>query len=104
MLCFLVFCSKINTNVILAFDAANDTRKDFSDVEQSLTQELIEYMHTTVPYTIKRLLPADLKIIYIGNGNNDTSIEPNPFQSDFKSIANVIKGGVYLTDNITYNW
>ncbi|XP_011163532.1 probable ATP-dependent RNA helicase DHX34 [Solenopsis invicta] len=83
--------------------SVNDERKDFSKVEQSLTQELIEYMHTTIPYTIRRLLPADLKMIYVGNGNNDTSIELNPFQPDFKSIPNVIKGGVHVTDNITYN-
>ncbi|XP_011867722.1 PREDICTED: probable ATP-dependent RNA helicase DHX34 [Vollenhovia emeryi] len=84
-------------------DSANDERKDFSTVEQSLTQELIEYMHTTIPYTIRRLLPADLKMIYVGNGNNDTHIEPNPFHPTFTSIPNVIKGGAYVTDNITYN-
>lgn len=85
-------------------DDANDETRDFSKVEQDLTQELIEYMHTTVPYTIKRLLPADLKMIYVGNGNYDTCIEPNPFQADFKSIPNVIKGGTRVTDSITYNW
>lgn len=94
--------SKTNVHIILGSD--NDERKDFSKVEQSLTQELIEYMHTTIPYTIKRLLPADLKMIYVGNGNNGTSIKPNPFQSDFESIPNVIKGGAYVTDSITYNW
>ncbi|EGI58771.1 Putative ATP-dependent RNA helicase DHX34 [Acromyrmex echinatior] len=81
----------------------NDERKDFSKVEQCLTQELIEYMHTMLPYTIKRLLPADLKMIYVGNGCNDKSIEPNPFQSDFTSIPNIIKGGVFVTNNVTYN-
>ncbi|XP_020296312.1 probable ATP-dependent RNA helicase DHX34 isoform X2 [Pseudomyrmex gracilis] len=81
----------------------NNERKDFDKIEQSLTQELIEYMHTTVPYTIKRLLPADLKTIYVRDGNNDMSVEPNPFHPDFKSVPNVIKGGVYVTDSITYN-
>jgi len=61
-------------------------------------------MHTMIPYTIKRLLPADLKMIYVGNGCNDMSIEPNPFQSDFKSIPNTIKGGVFVTNSVTYNW
>ncbi|XP_029667898.1 probable ATP-dependent RNA helicase DHX34 isoform X2 [Formica exsecta] len=84
-------------------DDTNDETKDFSKIEQSLTQELIEYMHTTVPYTIKRLLPADLKMIYVGSGNNDTCIEPNPFQADFRSISNITKGGVHVTDSITYN-
>lgn len=61
-------------------------------------------MHTTIPYTIKRLLPADLKTLYIGSTNNDISIEPNPFQSDFKSKPNITKGGIYVTESITYNW
>lgn len=91
-------------NAILGSGDANDERKDFSEIEQSLTRELIEYMHTTVPYTLKRLLPADLKMIYVNSGNNNTSIEPNPFQSDFKSTPNVKKGGVRVTDSITYNW
>ncbi|XP_029161453.1 probable ATP-dependent RNA helicase DHX34 isoform X2 [Nylanderia fulva] len=84
-------------------DDANNEMKDFSKIEQNLTQELIEYMHTTVPYTIKRLLPADLKMIYVGNDNNNICIEPNPFQADFKSIPNVTKGGIRVTDSITYN-
>jgi len=67
-------------------------------------QELIEYMYTTVPYTIKRLLPADLKMMYIGSGNNDADIGSNPFQSDFSITPNITKGGIYVTDNITYNW
>lgn len=61
-------------------------------------------MHTTIPYTVKRMLPADLKTIYVGGGNNDINVDPNPFQSDFKSIPNVTKGGIHVTDNITYNW
>lgn len=61
-------------------------------------------MHTNIPYTIKRLLPADLKTIYVGSRNNDVIIEPNPFQSDFKSTPNVAKGGIYVTETITYNW
>ncbi|EZA50758.1 putative ATP-dependent RNA helicase DHX34 [Ooceraea biroi] len=84
-------------------DVSSNERKDFNIIEQSLTQELIEYMYTTVPYTIKRLLPADLKTIYVGNDNNDANIEPNPFQSDFSSTPNITKGGVHVTDNVTYN-
>ncbi|XP_011135591.1 probable ATP-dependent RNA helicase DHX34 [Harpegnathos saltator] len=84
-------------------DETNDTKQDFSKIEQSLTRKLIEYMNTTIPYTIKRLLPADLKTIYVGNKNNNISIEPNPFKSDFKSTPNVVKGGIYVTENITYN-
>ncbi|XP_035720217.1 probable ATP-dependent RNA helicase DHX34 [Vespa mandarinia] len=76
---------------------------NISKIEHELTQELIDYMHTTVPYVIKRLLPADLKAIYVGNGNNFVHIDPNPFKVDFKPICNSVKGGIYLTDNIIYN-
>ena len=82
----------------------NDKNQDFSEFEYTLTQELIEYMHTVVPYTLKRLLPADLKTIYVESSENNISIDPNPFQSDFVAIPNVIKGGVHVTNTITYNW
>ncbi|XP_012137254.2 putative ATP-dependent RNA helicase DHX34 isoform X1 [Megachile rotundata] len=82
----------------------NDSEKqDFSEIEYTLTQELIDYMHTTIPYTLKRLLPADLKTIYTGSNENNISIDSNPFQSDFVVIPNLIKGGVYVTNIITYN-
>ncbi|KAK2587022.1 hypothetical protein KPH14_010983 [Odynerus spinipes] len=84
-------------------ESANDDTLNISEIEHELTQELIEYMHTTVPYVIKRLLPADLKTIYVGSGGNATHIDPNPFKFDFKPIPNLVKGGICLTDNITYN-
>ena len=84
-------------------NSSNSEKKDFSEIEYTLTQELIEYMHTTIPYTVKRLLPADLKTIYVGRGENDVSINPNPFQPDFPVIANSIKGGVRVTNIVTYN-
>ncbi|XP_046484972.1 probable ATP-dependent RNA helicase DHX34 [Neodiprion pinetum] len=79
------------------------SKKDTSQVEYELNQELIQFMHTTVPYTIKRLLPADLKIIYVGCGENYVEVKPNPFQSDFECETNSGKGGVRLTNNITFN-
>ncbi|XP_034943062.1 probable ATP-dependent RNA helicase DHX34 [Chelonus insularis] len=77
--------------------------ENLSELEYELSHELIEFMHTTVPYTIKRLLAADLKNIYVGEGYNDSIINPNPFQDDFPCVVNSIKGGVKLTNNITYN-
>ncbi|KZC06163.1 putative ATP-dependent RNA helicase DHX34, partial [Dufourea novaeangliae] len=81
----------------------NEVKQDFNEVEYTLTQELIEYMHTTVPYTIKRLLPADLKIMYVRSKENVISINSNPFQSDFAVIPNLIKGGIRVSNAITYN-
>ncbi|XP_054004317.1 probable ATP-dependent RNA helicase DHX34 [Hylaeus anthracinus] len=84
-------------------NSGNNEKQDFSEIEYTLTKELIEYMHTTIPYTIKRLLPADLKNMYLGCKENDTSIDPNPFQPDFTVIPNPTKGGVRVTNIITYN-
>ncbi|KAK0083179.1 hypothetical protein PV325_009214 [Microctonus aethiopoides] len=77
--------------------------EDTSEIEYELSRELIEFMHTTVPYTVKRLLAADIKSIYVGEGENNKIIAPNPFQDDFPCVPNTIKGGVRLTNNITYN-
>ncbi|KAG7203421.1 hypothetical protein KM043_013488 [Ampulex compressa] len=81
----------------------SEEKQNFSEIEYDLTHDLIEYMHTTIPYTIKRLLPADLKTIYVGNGGNNVCINSNPFDADFEVVTNNIKGGCYVTDNITYN-
>ncbi|XP_076646959.1 putative ATP-dependent RNA helicase DHX34 [Halictus rubicundus] len=82
---------------------SNEDKQDFNEIEYTLTQELIEYMHTTIPYTIKRLLPADLKTMYVGREENIVTIDPNPFQSDFVAVPNSIKGGVQVSNVITYN-
>lgn len=84
-------------------ESINNDTFNINEVEHELTHELIEYMHTTVPYVIKRLLPADLKTIYIGGNENAIHIDPNPFKMDFKPVPNSIKGGIYVTNNITYN-
>ncbi|CAK9825387.1 Probable ATP-dependent RNA helicase DHX34 [Anthophora retusa] len=84
-------------------NTSDNEKQDFSEIEYTLNQELIEYMHTTVPYTLKRLLPADLKTMYVGDSENNIPIDPNPFQLDFIVIPNLIKGGVRVTNVITYN-
>ncbi|XP_044019981.1 probable ATP-dependent RNA helicase DHX34, partial [Aphidius gifuensis] len=81
----------------------HDIDNNISDIEDELSHDLVEFMHTSVPYTIKRLLSADLKTMYVGRGYNDEPINPNPFHDDFTSIVNQTKGGIYLTNNITYN-
>ncbi|XP_043483422.1 probable ATP-dependent RNA helicase DHX34 [Leptopilina heterotoma] len=80
-----------------------DESQNTDVTETKLVKELVEYMHTTVPYTIKRLLPASLNSVYVGNENNNDNIDPNPFQPDFQCVPNEIKGGCRLTNRITYN-
>lgn len=79
-------------------------KHDFDRIEEDLAQGLVDYMRTTVPYTIKRLLPADLKSMYVGPDQNDTwCVDPNPFQPDFTVVRNKTKGGVRVTSNVTFD-
>lgn len=71
----------------------------------TLEQDLANYMNSEVFYTIKRLLPADLKQLYRGDREENCEallLDPNPFAEDFTCIANGSKGGVYVTEIITY--
>lgn len=64
-------------------------------------EDLVKFMSTEVSYNIKRLLPADLNIIY----SFDTEfpeIDKNPFDSDFSISSNKEYGGLQVTDNIVY--
>ncbi|KAL7030559.1 hypothetical protein ACKWTF_006707 [Chironomus riparius] len=71
----------------------------------SLERDLADFMNTKIFYTFKRLLPADLKFLYktVCNENLDALyLDPNPFSDSFSCIFNEVKGGVYVTENITY--
>lgn len=61
-------------------------------------------MTSQVYYTIKRLLPGDLKVLYSGPEDAHPIVDPNPFGQGFECRAHEKKGGVYVTDNIVYNW
>ncbi|XP_015123362.1 probable ATP-dependent RNA helicase DHX34 isoform X1 [Diachasma alloeum] len=76
------------------------------EMEYELSRDLIEFMHTSIPYTIKRLLPADLNRIYIGPGHNDiidSFSDNNPFEDNFTCLVNGVKGGVKVNEYVTYN-
>jgi len=81
------------------------TNKDNSKVRQSeletrLSHGLVEFLHNDTVFSVKRLLPADLKELYVGPGMNHLSVEENPFSMDV--VPHDKKGGVRLSDNITY--
>ncbi|XP_058062479.1 probable ATP-dependent RNA helicase DHX34 [Anopheles bellator] len=76
-------------------------------MNRELWSSLAQFMNIEVCYTIKKLLPADLKAIYKGpHVEEDEPKEelpsPNPFAEDFHPIHNNQKGGVYLSEHITY--
>lgn len=77
--------------------------RDFNELERDLTQ----FMNSEIFYTIKRLLPADLKTLYKGKRDEDyepLKLDPNPFSESFTCILNDVKGGVFLNETITYGW
>jgi len=81
------------------------TNKDDSKVRQSeletrLSNGLVEFIHNDTVFSVKRLLPADLKELYVGPGINHISVEENPFSMEV--VPHDKKGGVRLSDNITY--
>ncbi|XP_053681351.1 probable ATP-dependent RNA helicase DHX34 [Anopheles nili] len=78
-------------------------------MNQELWSSLAQFMNTELCYTIKKLLPADLKSLYKGPQleveGDEQCMElpiPNPFAEDFQPLYNETKGGVHLTENLTY--
>lgn len=73
-------------------------------LEAEVCNDLVSFMMTEVFYSIQRLLAADFKVLYYGEGVNAHKINPNPLQEDFACTPDSRKGGVRLTPNITYDW
>ncbi|XP_055541784.1 probable ATP-dependent RNA helicase DHX34 [Wyeomyia smithii] len=77
--------------------------KSIEQMNYELWHDLAQFMNTEVCYTIKRLLPADVKTLYKGSSIVEPlDLDPNPFAEDFVPIANDVKGGMYITENIVY--
>lgn len=77
--------------------------KETCTLEKELTEQIILFMRTEVVYSMKRLLAADLKVMYVGCGYNEESITINPFQSDYEAHPNTSLGGMQVSPRITYN-
>lgn len=41
---------------------------------------------------------------YVGLAGDNIELDPNPFADDFPCTVNTEKGGVFVTENICYNW
>ncbi|XP_067640637.1 probable ATP-dependent RNA helicase DHX34 isoform X2 [Eurosta solidaginis] len=73
------------------------------DEEAELWEELIDFMSANVSYTIKRLLPADIKSLYTHRKpNNFDEFNINPFAADYPIAINDEKGGINVAENIVY--
>jgi ATP-dependent RNA helicase DHX34 len=74
---------------------------------ESLERDLASFMNCQIIYTLKRLLPADLKTLYKGTRDEDYEalmLDPNPFAPNFTCVQNDVKGGVFVSPNITFGW
>ncbi|XP_063238775.1 probable ATP-dependent RNA helicase DHX34 [Bacillus rossius redtenbacheri] len=74
-------------------------------LERELSEDLPRFMHTEVVYTLKRLLPADLKGLHAGTGRGDGCwpVGPNPFHESWELCPHPIKGGVQLASYLTFD-
>uniref|UniRef100_A0A8D8IRH3 Probable ATP-dependent RNA helicase DHX34 n=1 Tax=Culex pipiens TaxID=7175 RepID=A0A8D8IRH3_CULPI len=78
--------------------------KTVEQMNYELWAELAQFMNTEVCYTVRRMLPADVKTMYKGPsfGEETIEVDPNPFAEGFVAVANETKGGVHITENIVY--
>ncbi|XP_023158361.1 probable ATP-dependent RNA helicase DHX34 [Ceratitis capitata] len=73
------------------------------DEEAELWESLIDFMSANVSYTIKRLLPADLKSLYTHERlSNFEKFDINPFAGDYEITHNEQKGGINVAENVVY--
>lgn len=90
------------TKTVESDDTKNERQISTEKLEYELWQNLAAFMNTEVCYTIKKLLPADLKTLYVGPCDDLELFTPNPFAEDFNCVPNTSKGGFYITENITF--
>lgn len=72
-------------------------------LETSLSTGLIDFLHNETIYSVKRLLPADIKVAYVGRGLGFFEDKKNPFEREVDPTRHPVKGGMVLTEHITYN-
>jgi len=73
------------------------------ELESQLSKNLIDFVHNETVYSIKRLLPADLKVAYVGRNFGVLTDIKNPFEPEFSPKPHDEKGGMMLTANVNYN-
>ncbi|ALC49338.1 CG32533, partial [Drosophila busckii] len=71
------------------------------DKEDILWYDLVDFMNLNVVYSIKRLLPADLKVLYTRCAPN-LALKENPFADNFELKVNADKGGFNVSENVVY--
>lgn len=104
ILLYIFIAVNLNVENALEKDTSETKKKSNKELQYELSTNLASYMTTDVNYTVKRLLPADLKILY-NKAKEDIiypDINPNPFDENFSCFIDEKKGGVWLTDHIMF--
>ncbi|XP_052742483.1 probable ATP-dependent RNA helicase DHX34 isoform X2 [Bicyclus anynana] len=95
--------SDANPNKSVDSELQKTKQPPYDELQYDLSCDVTSYMNSDVCYTIKRLLPGDLKVLYVGSDEPHPNVDPNPFEQGFECRAHEKKGGVYVTDNVVYN-
>lgn len=87
---------KENPSASTAAAAATSEHKD-----DTLWHDLLDFMSLEVVYSIRRLLPADLKTLYT-RCPPTLQFEVNPFAADYALSVNEEKGGYNVCEHVVY--
>ena len=79
------------------------SRAEEAELETRLGKGLVDFLHTETVFSIKRLLPADIKTAYVGRGFGHLPDGENPFSDEFAAVPHEEKGGMRLHEHVTYN-
>ncbi|TRY63932.1 hypothetical protein TCAL_10894 [Tigriopus californicus] len=72
-------------------------------LEAMLSKNLLDFMHTEILFSVKRLLPGDIKVLYLGPSKADLDVTENPFDNkEFQVHPHEKKGGMILTKYLVY--
>ena len=74
------------------------------ELEFLLSNGLVDFVHTETLFSMRRLLPGDLKVIYNGQKVKNVSCNPiDDMATHFTPIPNSEKGGIQLSNYLLYN-
>lgn len=73
--------------------------------ERKLSYDMVQFMNAEINYSMKRLLAADQKVMYIGPSGEEVLFNgPNPFSDDWQVCEDDKYGGLRLSPYLTYDW
>jgi hypothetical protein len=100
--------------------SAGNFKERAKTLERLLKKKLSEFLDSSILYSLRRVLPAEVATIYVRSFKSDSTVSSsekkeskilNPKlkeelskHSESKAKANETKGGYRITDYLTYNW